>query len=412
MNDQDRVTISTNTASSSALIRWSIPMTESDLFGWPSQMTPNTFSAGVKLNLHRSIHQSNRALYRQIQGRQISYIQAGENEISNRAWSHSTADKIPSSIVCALHTRSFIDPACLRRASEINGFMAKEQLANVFRIYIYFCNSSHLVVDGQSWGSQIEKGLDSPEDLRGEGASTGCRSQLYSAVGITFHKKVLKADPICTLQLEHNAVRPKEFLKYYTGSTAYMPTYPAGWASWHSPFGWEFALVLLRATGERSHRAEYPRTPDERAGAAALVAAEEHPLMGSLNDCYWLTETQREQAICVRLHCDHTFVSLLLDYSSPLPSSFALTIGLIQLDGARKCNGTDGATGGHTIRGLRITARMDYRQLKIPQTESWQWDGPEALQRLCKVNAARRLSRIHACHRWYQSCRRRSLLSY
>jgi len=53
-----------------------------------------------------------------------------------------------------------------------------------------------------------------------------------------------------------------------------MATYPAGWASWHSPFDWEFALGLLRATGERSHRGEYPRTPDERAGAAAVVAAE------------------------------------------------------------------------------------------------------------------------------------------
>jgi len=40
--------------------------------------------------------------------------------------------------------------------------------------------------------------------------------------------KVLKADPICTLQLEHNAVRTEEFPRYYTGSTAYMTTYPAG----------------------------------------------------------------------------------------------------------------------------------------------------------------------------------------
>jgi len=151
-----------------------------------------------------------------------------------------------------------------------------------------------------------------------------------------------------------------------------MATYPAGWASWHSPFDWEFALGLLRATGERSHRGEYPRTPDERVGAAAVVAAEERPLMRSLNDCYWLPETRREQAICVLLHCDHTFVSLLLDYPSPLPSSFALPIGLIQLDGARKCDGTDSATGGLTIRDFQITARMEYRQLKIPQTESWQ----------------------------------------
>jgi len=59
-------------------------------------------------------------------------------------------------------------------------------------------------------------------------------------------------------------------------------------------------------------------------------------------------------------------------YPSPLPSSLALPIGLIRLDGARKCDSTDSATGGLTISGLRITARMEYRQLKIPQTESWQ----------------------------------------
>jgi hypothetical protein len=35
------------------------------------------------------------------------------------------SDKSPPSTVCALHTRSSINPACLRRASEINGFMPK-----------------------------------------------------------------------------------------------------------------------------------------------------------------------------------------------------------------------------------------------------------------------------------------------
>ena len=147
---------------------------------------------------------------------------------------------------------------------------------------------------------------------------------------------------------------------------------PAGWASWHSPFDWEFALGLLRATGERSHIGEYPRAPDERAGAAAVVAAEQCPLMGTLNDCYWLAETRREQAICVLLHCDHTFVSLLLDLPFTAFILFALPIGPIRLDGAGKCDGTDSATGGLTIRGLRIIARMEYRQLKLPQTESWQ----------------------------------------
>jgi len=43
--------------------------------------------------------------------------------------------------------------------------------------------------------------------------------------------KVLKADPIRTLQLERNAARTEEFLRYYTGSTADMTTYPAGLAS-------------------------------------------------------------------------------------------------------------------------------------------------------------------------------------
>jgi len=65
-----------------------------------------------------------------------------------------------------------------------------------------------------------------------------------------------------------------------------MMIYPAGWASLHSPFNWEFALGLLRATGERSHKVEYPRTLDERAGVAAFVAAEESHI-----DCAWMTAT-------------------------------------------------------------------------------------------------------------------------
>ena len=76
-------------------------------------------------------------------------------------------------------------------------------------------------------------------------------------------------------------MRTEEFPRYYTGSTADMTTYPAAWASWHSPFDWEFALGLLRATGERSHKVEYPRTLDERAGAAAVVAAEELHIDGA-----------------------------------------------------------------------------------------------------------------------------------
>jgi len=258
-------------------------------------MAPNTFSAEARLNLHRSIQQSIELCTGRYENGK-SHIQTGSHEIGNRASSHSTSDEgppsdqCPPSTVCALCTRSFIDPACLARASEINGFMPKAPFGQrVPYIYILF-NSSHLV-DGQSRGSQVEMGLDSPEYLRGEVASTGCRSQLYSAVGITWYQKVLNADPIHTLQLEHNAVKTEEFPRYYTGSTAYMATYPAGWASWHSPFDWEFALGLLRATGERSHRGEHPHMPDERAGSAAVVAAEERPLMGSLNDCYWIAET-------------------------------------------------------------------------------------------------------------------------
>jgi len=60
-----------------------------------------------------------------------------------------------------------------------------------------------------------------------------------------------------------------------------MTTYPAGGASWHSPFDWGFALGLLRATGEQSHIDEYPRTLDERPGAVAVVGAEELHIDGA-----------------------------------------------------------------------------------------------------------------------------------
>jgi len=58
MNDRDRLTISPNTAYRRTWIRWSILMTNSDLFGWPSRMTPNTLSAEVMLNLHPAAQQS------------------------------------------------------------------------------------------------------------------------------------------------------------------------------------------------------------------------------------------------------------------------------------------------------------------------------------------------------------------
>jgi hypothetical protein len=60
-----------------------------------------------------------------------------------------------------------------------------------------------------------------------------------------------------------------------------MMTCPVGWASWHSSFDWEFALRLLRATGERPHKVEYPRMLDERAGVVAVLAAEELHIDGA-----------------------------------------------------------------------------------------------------------------------------------
>jgi len=56
-------------------------------------------------------------------------------------------------------------------------------------------------------------------------------------------------------------------------------------------------------------------------------------------------------------------------YPSPLPSSFALPIGLIRLDGVGKCDGTDSATGGLTIRGLRITVKIK-RGMTVPESTS------------------------------------------
>jgi hypothetical protein len=66
--------------------------------------------------------------------------------------------------------------------------------------------------------------------------------------------------------------------------------------------------------GEWSHCGEYPLSLDEWAGAVAEDAAEERTILGTPNDYNWLTETRMEQAIWVRFHCDHTFVSLGLDW--------------------------------------------------------------------------------------------------
>jgi len=84
---------------------------------------------------------------------------------------------------------------------------------------------------------------------------------------------------------------------------------------------------LLGATVERSHeQGEYPRKLDERAGSAAIVAADERPLMGSLNDCYRLADTRREQAICVRLRCDLTLYrySWIYLFTAPILSKLPL----------------------------------------------------------------------------------------
>jgi len=86
-------------------------------------------------------------------------------------------------------------------------------------------------------------------------------------------------------------VRTEVFRMYYPTSTAYMATYPAGWASWHSPFDWECALGFLRATREQSHRCAFPPVQDEQAGAAVIVVTEERPLMVLSKDCYWIAET-------------------------------------------------------------------------------------------------------------------------
>jgi hypothetical protein len=81
-------------------------------------------------------------------------------------------------------------------------------------------------------------------------------------------------------------VRTEEFPRYNSGSTADLTTYSARWVSFHSPFDLEFALGLLRATRERSHNVDYPRTLDKGAGAAAVVAADKLQIDGA-----WMTGT-------------------------------------------------------------------------------------------------------------------------
>ena len=128
-----------------------------------------------------------------------------------------------------------------------------------------------------------------------------------------------------------------------------MTTYLAGWASWHSPFDWEFALGLLRATGERSHKVEYHCMLDERAGAAAVVAAEELHIDGASMTATGYPSPEGS----VWTAGLGPIVANRLDpaswmYPEPLPFSFALPIELTEVDGAGNCDGTDGVTAGHT----------------------------------------------------------------
>ena len=143
----------------------------------------------------------------------------------------------------------------------------KNRLANVFLIYILL----QLVTSRCEWTvlrSQVG-GWMVRMNLRGRGtmifsvlmqASTGSKisgmrmEQIRRQISLVLCSrnyilfKVLKADPMCTLQWENNTVRSENLLRYYSGNTAYRTTYPAGWASWHSPFDWKFALGLLSAT--------------------------------------------------------------------------------------------------------------------------------------------------------------------
>jgi hypothetical protein len=59
-------------------------------------------------------------------------------------------------------------------------------------------------------------------------------------------------------------------------------------------------------------------------------------------------------------------------YPSLLPFCFVLPIGLTRVDEAGICNRTDRATGCPTIKDFPNTVKVEYRQLKIPQTESLQ----------------------------------------
>ena len=92
-----------------------------------------------------------------------------------------------------------------------------------------------------------------------------------------------------------------------------------------------------------------PRMLDERAEAAAVVAAEELPIDGA---CVTATSSPRqEQSVCVAVlgpivanRSDPAFWI----YPSPLPSSLVLPIELTQVHGGGNCNGTYGATAGLT----------------------------------------------------------------
>jgi len=119
----DRFTISTNTAYRSTWISSSIPMTDSDLFGWPSRMSPNTLPAEANLYHHPAVQHSNELCTGRYPNaefhisRQTIMPSATEHDLI-RPWTRVHPRQC---VPCAPGV--FIDSACLGRASEMNGFM-------------------------------------------------------------------------------------------------------------------------------------------------------------------------------------------------------------------------------------------------------------------------------------------------
>jgi len=125
---------------------------------------------------------------------------------------------------------------------------------------------------------------------------------------------------------------------------------------------------------------------DERAGAAAVVAAEELHIDGASMTATGYPSPEGS----VWTAGLGPIVANRLDpaswmYPEPLPFSFALPIELTEVDGAGNCDGTDGVTAGHTNQKppgyreivLQTTADTADRILAVRQA----WGFAEALQR-------------------------------